>query len=384
MDGGTNSTNSTGEADSNNNNNGTDKVSISALVIALIALLATLVQLAQTIIASAKGLPNCDKRVMGRWAKHTKRKFRPTQLRLEVQFEAPVIFLARKDNPNGPIPDVPIWYAEGTKKSCDDTRTVEPQTDDHHGFSNGSDANVDLGRERVSTVDNELATWVTLLGAIQKMEKDSKEWEAKEWRTKHNHARPNLEEPPTLAVGIQAIKRSFDANPAVKKPFATTTICHIVELAAILGLYWKVFNRDENKYHAEGNGFSLLGTRVTDFGIVFVFEKPGWPRFRETRVIPTSEVKELCFGNVPTFFRPKTPHEEKHWQTPFHDQKTLKTLQLGSRKEIRETLNLIGCSESTSLYFAEADEEAKHSHLFPGTSKILSYTVAADNVCSNI
>lgn len=331
-----------------------DRVAIAALVVALVAFVTTVVQLAQAIIAAARGLPNCDKRVMGEWAKWTSIKFKLKQLRLEVDFEAPVIFLAPTDNRNGPVRENDIiWYANGTPQSCKETRVIQPPSDDV------DDIVPHQGRERVHTVDNELATWVTLLGAIQRMERDSKNWESTRWGP--NEIRP---QPPTviaLAVGIQAKKRSFDTNPTVKKPYATSNMCHLVELAAVLGVYWKEFNRDENKYRAEGNGYSLLGSRLEDFGITFVFEKTGWARFKQNRIIPASEVKELCFGNAPTFYRHQ--REDERWKIPFSPQRQLKTLQLGSRKEIADTLNLIGCNTNTCLYYIR---EKRHIHLFPG------------------
>jgi len=340
-----------------------DEVAIAALVIAVVAFVTTVVQLAQTIIASAKGLPNCDERVMGKWARYTSRKFKWRQLRLEIDFEAPLIFLAPTDNVKGPAglhSEVPIWYVDGSRASCESTRVAEPRAE------GGDDGDLvfrtaGMVREPVHTVDNELATWVKMLGAIQKMERDSRSWEAGRWRAERL-PHPQVDKF-SLAVGVQAKKRSFDANPTVKKPYATTAICHIVELAAVLGMYWKEFNRDQNKYRAEGNGYSLLGTRIDDFGIVFVFEKVAWPKFAENRIIPTSEVKELCFGNTPTFYRKKDPVSDEAWNAPFAEQKTLSTLQLGSRKEIAETLNLIGCNTTTSLYYLR---EKKHTHLFPG------------------
>ncbi|KAI0137106.1 hypothetical protein BJ170DRAFT_44056 [Xylariales sp. AK1849] len=341
-------------------------VAIVALIIAVIAFVATVIQLAQSIIATARGLPNCDERVMGKWASFSSRKFKWWQLRLEVDFEAPVIFLAATDNTRGPVKDkhgddADIWYANGSKESCDDFRVNEFQDDDP--FKQG------LGRERVHTVDNELATWITLLGAIQKMEKDSRLWESRKWKDS-SVTQPN---PPgqliTLAVGVQSKKRSFDAVPTIKKPYATTTISHLIELAAVLGLYWKDFNRDENKYRAEGNGYSLLGTRLDDFGIVFGFERTGWANFEETRIIPTHEVKELCFGNIPTFFREKDRKSDDMWNSRITEQRTLQTLRLGSRQEIIDTLSLIGCNTNTTLYYLK--DGHKHTHLFPVTFEIV-------------
>ncbi|KAK1999389.1 hypothetical protein LX36DRAFT_605135 [Colletotrichum falcatum] len=356
-------------------------VAIAALVIAIAALFAAELQILQAIFASARGLPNCNKVVMGGWSKGTKIRPKFKHLRLEVRFEAPVIFLAPPKNTNTPQAG-DTWYAEGTENSCRKNRLDYSKL-----FPDSGSKSI----ERVHTVDMELATWVYLLIAIETMEKVSKDWELEKIKVedegRHNTARTFLPEPtfadtiqekeqlpePTLAVMIQAKERSFDTVPAMKKPFATTTISHLVELAAILGIYWKVFDRDNNQYRAEGNGYSLTGSRIPDLGIQFVFEKTGHTAFEARRVIPTSEVKELCFGRVPTLFRKKNkPDEDVEWQNPLMTSSgngcRLEILQMGSAQDIAETLTQIGCNGSTTMYYTEGK---KHRHLFPVTFEIL-------------
>ncbi|KZL63729.1 modin [Colletotrichum incanum] len=340
-------------------------IAITALVIAIAALFAATLQILQAIFASARGLPNCNDVVMGGWSKGTKIRPKITQLRLEVKFEAPVIFLAPPRNSGKPEPTGDMWFAEGTEMSCRKNRL------DWVKLFKDSDSKA---TEKVHTVDMELATWVYLLIAIEKMEKDSKFWELKKLQKEGFPGIVSSDLPePTLAVKIQAKERSFDTIPAMKKPFATSTISHLIELAAILGIYWKVFDRDNNQYRAEGNGYSLTGSRIADLGIQFVFEKTGHTSFEARRVIPTSEVKELCFGRVPTLFRKKMNlDEDVDWQ------KELKTssgtgvkveiLQMGSVEEIAETLTQIGCNGNTTLYYTE---KKKHRHLFPVTFEVL-------------
>lgn len=83
----------------------------------------------------------------------------------------------------------------------------------------------------------------------------------------------------SLAVGVQPYKRVFDGTSMFSRSYATTTISHPVELAAVLGLYWKRFDRIEDKYRAEGNGLSLRGTRTESLGLAFTFEQTGWFSF---------------------------------------------------------------------------------------------------------
>ncbi|KAK4173024.1 Mod-A [Triangularia setosa] len=336
-----------------------EKVAIAALVISLLALLGVVLQYVQAVIGRTNGLSIRDKEVLGKWADHAKLSFK--WFRGEIQYEAPIIFMAASDNTRGPVDGKEIWYVDGTLESCEKTRVELPRNDP------GS-------RERVHTHKNELATWILAIEAAQMMERDSKEWEVNEWNKSARESGTRspinfpFNGPVTLAVAIQPMTRSFDKHPAVKKPYATTAICHIIELCAVLGIYWKEFDRDNNKYRAEGNGYSVLGNRVHDFGLVFTFEKPGWPRFEKNRVIPTAEVKELSFGNVPTFYRDRK--DDINWKSPINEQKDLKTLQLGSRTEITETLNLIRCNEYTTQCYS--DETKKHVHLFPVVFEVMA------------
>lgn len=391
-----------------------DELAIAILVFSTFAFVIVTVQLFQSIIANAKGLPNCDERVMGKWATKSGLS-RLRGLRAEVDYESPVIFLARRSNQRGPLKDKDIYYADGenyqdyrldppsgASEETDATpvANAKPPSPEQKGFMSmihrrptsqtrrldaeqaipepkppNSDTSEDtdptITRERVSTVAHERVTWVALLNAIQRMERDSENWERSVWdRDKDDNPnrtlRPKIKDADRLAVGIQITKRSFDANPSVKKPYATSTICHIVELAAVLGLYWKEFNRENDRYWAEGNGFCLIGRRVHDFGITFTFEQAGWPSFKKSRLIHTEDIKELCFGSVPTVYRDKT--SDTAWRMQRGDrsnQPVLQTLKLGSLNDIAKTLKLIRCNVNTIRYYEE--EGYKTSHLFPGT-----------------
>src|SRR6266699_2467054 len=149
-----------------------------------------------------------------------------------------------------------------------------------------------------------------------------------------------------LAVGVQAKKHSFDANPAAKKslPHGRDGGRTGPVLERVRPRREKVGNR------AEGNGYSSLGSRLPDFGIVFTFERTGWPRFYETRIIPTSIVKELCFGNAPTFYRAKDCVADEAWE---------RVLRKAEDAADADTLNLIGCNAATTLYFLR-DRKTNH------------------------
>ncbi len=90
---------------------------------------------------------------------------------------------------------------------------------------------------------------------------------------------------------------------SLKKPYATTTIAHLVEIMAMLGIYWKEYDRTANAYRAQGNGFNLVGLGGGRAGHCLHFHKTGPTWFQENRVVPNDACKELCFGLCPTIFR---------------------------------------------------------------------------------
>ena len=166
------------------------------------------------------------------------------------------------------------------------------------------------------------------------------------------------------------------AVPAsMTKPYATTTMCHLIELAAVLGLHWKEFSRSLERYRAEGNGYMLTGAPVGDLGLVFTFQRTGRTTFEENRVIPVDDIKRLCFGVVPTIFC-KTPENDERLKFPFDQPEDLAALQLSSAREIADTLMVIGCNTNTANCFLEDDK--KTTHLFPGKSTSVPCVSAHD------
>ncbi|KAI0874733.1 hypothetical protein GGS24DRAFT_516334 [Hypoxylon argillaceum] len=324
-----------------------------------------------------------ESRVLGEWAKYQKRLLRnslvldsldghrrTSYLSLELArltrvfnlwrppiLELPVIFLASPDN------------IDGSVESYEKTRTTPPESHHVDSFmSDLSDQSVPQGH--VSITANDKASWLGLLEVLQQMARDSRIWEDRQWQEIPG-GRPENVEMTSLAVGVQLYRRVFDGTSMFKRPYAITTIRHIVEMAAVLGIYWKQFDRNKDKYRAEGNGLSLRGTRIDGLGLVFSFERIGWCKFEEKRVIPTSVVKELCFGSAPTFYRLKHPSEDTAWQDAIitRRQSTLETLRLGSPQDLSATLTLIGCNQDTVSSFLTP--ESKKSHLFPVVFEIM-------------
>ncbi|KAI1129233.1 hypothetical protein F5Y10DRAFT_276924 [Nemania abortiva] len=313
----------------------------------------------------ARSDPIWDSKVLGEWAKAIKSLSLPTFKHVTI-LELPIIFVASLDDIMRPV-EGEIWYVNGSDESCRKIRTVP--LDEIRRVDNVM-AQGNVPRERVNTMTNDRASWLRLLEVLQLMERDSISWDFHEWR-RMSVPRPQWVGRISLAVGVQPYKCVFESTSMFRRPYATTTISHLIELAAILGLYWKQFDRGEDKYRAEGNGLSLRGMRIENLGLVFTFEQVGCFKFEENRVIPTSDVKELCFGNAPTFYRPGNSSEDVAWQdaATTRRQITLMTLRLGSQQDLSATLALIGCNRKTVSHFLTP--ESKQSHLFPVVFEIM-------------
>ncbi|KAK1574767.1 uncharacterized protein LY79DRAFT_360350 [Colletotrichum navitas] len=369
----------------NSNINDDDKelfVAVAALVISVVALIAALLQVAQQYYASAAGYSSCGSKVIGKWSESKKRRLKFTEFRFEVQFETPVIFLCPPTNTKGPVKGQKNIFIDGSENSLRESRSEITEAI----FKEKNVSDKELIKQSVHTADNERASWVTLLSALQKMEHDSREWQKEQYKNKIFKSPPKgaaqAEKPEdidavltevsnnyTLTVAIQRKLRSWDTMPAnVKKPYATTTWCHIIEMLAMLGVYWVEFNRANDRYRAEGNGYTVTGEKVSDLGIMFTFQVHGHSRFEGNRVIPVDETKELCFGFVPTIYR--SASDGRRLQFPNDEPRDLSVLNFSSNREIAETLVLIGCNTNTVNYFAD-NSTARTGHLFPVAFEII-------------
>ncbi|KAJ1325471.1 hypothetical protein MN608_08664 [Microdochium nivale] len=334
-----------------------------ALAVACVALLPAVLQMLQAYFASATGFARCGHKVMGAWAQSTRRVFRWSELRFEVQFETPVIFLAPPNNDRAPVPNEPIWYIDGTKESRQETRSLLP---DEHKVEDNQRSE----KERIHTADNERASWVVLLAAVQQMEHDSGEWQKRFYEEAPGKQMPKILAQRTLAVAVQKKTKSWDTMPAaMTKPYATTTMCHLIELASVLGLHWREFSRSQDRYRAEGNGFILTGSVVNELGLVFNFQKAAQTHFGAGRLIPIETIKQFCFGVVPTMFCQPKDEKDDTFRYPFDLPQNLAAIKLGSPREIADTLTVVGCSTNTGEYFLL--ENQRTAHLFPVAFEIL-------------
>ncbi|KAI1478491.1 hypothetical protein F4774DRAFT_152775 [Daldinia eschscholtzii] len=372
--------NSSANNNGNNNvgNTGMDSATLAGVVSTVISFLALIVSSIQllyqyytNVSLNALGARNCNKRVMGPWAKFTRRRWRWLELRYEIIFESPIIFVAPAWNQRGPIPGREIWYMSGSDESFEETRTPMP-------VDSGPFPRTTAIRHGV----NVEATWVLLLRTLQSMERDSAKW-LDIVRSTEDCEKPLPFSHRTLAIAVQAQTLSWDFVPNFKKPFANTTICHMVELAAMLGIYWTMWDATVDRYRAEGNGCMLLGSFNAEQGIVFKFVRHDRTEFREHRLIPSNIIKRLCFGFAPTFyFLDKYDFVPEKGEREMATDPILPLLRLGSRQEIVETLMDLGCPIPISEHFL--NEDARISHLFPIVFDVLGMlgrTISVEGYC---
>ncbi len=219
---------------------------------------------------------------MGNWHKSKKRNLpAPSSSGFEVQFEAPVIFVSFPANENKPVPDVPIYYINGSKESYEKTLTLPPNEEKDWTGPRSS---------RVHTADNERATWVTLLSELQAMEQQSQKWQEKQYGK--SPPGPLDASGPTLTItawpspcrlrrgagdtmpssGAEAVRHHHYLPPAGDRR-------HDGHLLAGV-------RPDQGPVPRRRNGYMLTGTNVTDLGTVFTFQISGKRKFEENRVIP--------------------------------------------------------------------------------------------------
>lgn len=357
-------------------------VSAVALAVSSTALLWSTLQLIHSFLGSAKGYSHINKEVMPGWHQFRRRRFVWGQFRVRVKYDTPIFIVCSVQNEKFPISEQTALFIgepEGDRKTRDQKGANQQHKNVKITKSGKLVTLIPTSNENgVHTVDNERATWVTLLEALHMMETKSEAWETQQYA-------PGSDKPPpfsdrTLAVAIQRKKRNWDNMPSsITKPYATTTICHIMEMAAMLGLHWKEFDRGKERYLAEGNGYVLNSTSVSELGTVFTFQRRGSNIFEANRTIPVEELKDFAFGFVPTIYgnngvsedapedAPKDPPERSRLTALTADEfKDLKYLQMGSPNELAETLISLGCTTQVSELIRKND--TKQRHLYPRKS----------------
>ncbi|KAK2677761.1 hypothetical protein RAB80_006501 [Fusarium oxysporum f. sp. vasinfectum] len=324
-------------------------VAIVALLVSLVALAATFMQVMQQYYASAAGYAQCNEKVMGKWALTKTRRFSWDELRFEVEFEAPVIFVSPPDNQHGPIRGAEIYFLDGSPDSLENTWS-ELDINPREEYANKTK------RERIHTADNERASWTLLLSAVQRMEHESEKWQKSQYEDMHKQVGPpnaqtqhhdlptnppSLYDAHTMTVALQRKRKSWDNNA---RDCSTP-----------------LRDDDDVPSHRDVGGSGYLLERIRPQAIY------GRSRFEANRVIPVDQVKELCFGYVSTIY--SVLLDQRRLRFPEDDPENLAFLQLATREEISQTLIRIGCNNNAVRAFQDAGKHT--SHLFPVSFEIL-------------
>ena len=321
-----------------------DVIAVVALVISITSFIVAVAQALQQYLSSADGYRRCSQSVMGGWARLTRRNFRWDEVRFDTVFETPVFFLAPPENKKGPVSKGQIHNVDGTQESYLDTLTVDPAVPEvkRKGSFHGQPK-----VQAIHTAENELATWVTLLSKLQELEQMSRYWDKEHSVTPKGKLYEPVEY--SLCVQLQSKRHNWDYMPSsVLKPFATTTISHVAELARFLGMIWKAFDVDSGNLRAEGNGLVLTSSQVQGLGLTVELSVTGRSEFSSNRLIPCSDVKKLAFGTVPTII-------------------SNLDLKLGEEQDIRRTLKSLKCRQDTISKISQHRDHVRSSQ-FPSNS----------------
>ncbi|KAI1741250.1 hypothetical protein F4680DRAFT_72354 [Xylaria scruposa] len=291
-----------------------------------------------------------DKETTGRpWheivTNHRRIQVFPPRLVLESTVEVPVIFMTSLESQQGPVHGQPIFHLDGSDESRRSTMI--------DGFyAHQSHITIKKDAAYPSTAFYPHATWINLLHVVQEME----------FQSQYS----------SFMVGIQRVRRTYTSASLFERPCAMSSLCTVIELAAMLGLYWKEFDRVTDRFYAEGNGYILRGFRVESI-LVFAFEDNGLNTDRKSYLIRTSEVREMCYGIVPTLlggdvspnkcdFKKGDLVKEKSMDQNAYQNRALPTLLLGSTEEIRNTLIRLGCDSHTIECTCSSNTG---THIFP-------------------
>lgn len=327
-------------------------ISITALFIAAIAVANEAINIF-LLFTSRRGV----KKPVGKEWDRSKRLFSIEDYRERSKVEIPVFFLTRPAITPVPLRDKPFWYIDGTDDSCRNSG-VNSRVETRAGIYFDDDKRAIIDDKKA------LPSWMLLLSALQQMERESSQWQKRQLEV----GRPNsMVQNRTLFPALQRYAALPEGHFSVDNSIcARTTLGDLCNITMILGMVWHEFDKVTHRYMCEGNGMSVTGTKVRGPNFLFTFFKSHQGSYQENRIIPSAEVRELCFGYVPTIFRTSNMFEEGI-RSPADAEELediLHTIQLDSPLGIVHTMSRIGCNLRTQSYFKVAD--SKVTHAFPG------------------
>lgn len=226
-------------------------------------------------------------------------------------FETPVLYIASTEY-DRPLPHLDSFRVDGTRESHRATRCHIAREEFRFGGQEG------IRKWIVPNLREAKAPWMIMISAVQHQERQSQLWESGIKGSIQSIRTQN-----SIYLYLQRQPSSWDlVPPTIFQPYATSSLCTIVEVVGILGMRWTQFDIDKGSMTANGNGHILTSSLVPGLGMLIGFSRTGTPRsninqtraklFREmlfqevqlpsemTRVIPSADLKKLVFGVVPT------------------------------------------------------------------------------------
>ncbi|KAI4188888.1 MAG: hypothetical protein L6R41_001859 [Letrouitia leprolyta] len=242
---------------------GTDEVQVqlgaAALAIALTALAIAVAQLLGQLFATADGYRRCQPSVMGTWAKHTKLRWRWSQMRFETLFTTPEIFLCPFDPSVNPMSEKfgtnwDVNWIGDLPGTADLSRTAERPYFARIACLDSKLVDSDFE----SGSGQELACWLPFLHSVRKNERQIQTSGSDEQSAAyHTHRRS----------ACCSIQRSWDfMAPELLRPLAITNIGDIAIIVQKLGMKWQAFRPEDGEMRAEGNGHIIYSTLVRSIG----------------------------------------------------------------------------------------------------------------------
>lgn len=271
----------------------------AALAVALAALAIAITQLCGQLFTTADGYRRCQSSVMGAWARHTRLRWKWSEMRFETLFTTPEItleFFEFKREISSEGPDRHPWFdlekLEITKYVSDypkpgpfdGTSAEAVENWRHERLLNAKlmDSNLGTGSH------HEMACWIPFLQHIRQNESEI------------FSAFSQLNRALITRVTCRPVQKSWDfMAPDLVRPLAVTYVGDIAIIVQRLGMEWQTFRPEEGEMRAEGQGHIIYSTLVRSVGPVLHYA-------HENRAhVPNSDfrsaISRRTLPNLPTF-----------------------------------------------------------------------------------
>ncbi|KAF2732231.1 hypothetical protein EJ04DRAFT_578488 [Polyplosphaeria fusca] len=285
-------------------------VATTALVVAAVALLIAVGQFLQQIFGTADGYRRCQESVMGPWASYTRLSWRWKGFRFETKFTTPSLLFIAHDSSGQ---DVQGLY-----------RLVDCKGRGGNTPTDNSKVPVAL-RETLRQSDpirnpsrSDFVTWMSLLRSISEIDSSLMRGgvladDVEGIRDAHvdeqfDYSLAPIQKSRRLYAAVRLEERSWDLIPPdIVRPFAKTTLGHLITIASRLGMHWIDFEPTRGALTAQGNGHSISSTTVRGLGMLIDYRRSvrhrimdrAWYIAPKVSPNPTREFQMFACGLIP-------------------------------------------------------------------------------------